>query len=85
MEWPGIWNCILLGSEVSTFGARNLVKIGLSAGFQEFSCYLRALKVYLGLCKVAIPYATHPYPHKVPVDLLAFGTTFTPVVDTETL
>ena len=62
MEWLGVWNCIFLGSEFSKFGAWNLAKIALW-NFRDFPGHFGLLKIFFGLWKMAIPYATNPYPH----------------------
>ena len=63
IEWLEVWNCIFSGPEFSNFGAWNLAKVSLSAEFQAFSWKFRPLINIFGLWRMAIPYATNPYPH----------------------
>ena len=57
-----VWNCISSGSEISNFGARNLVKIALSAEYLGFSSkfrplitIVRALENGHSICHQSIP------------------------------
>ena len=70
----GVWNG--WGYGIAIFRALNFQisepeiwqKFALSAEFQGFSWKIRRLKKCFGLWKMAIPYATNPYPHQVPAD-----------------
>ena len=66
MEWLGVWNCLFGGGGAWSFKF-------LSLKFSENSLFLRKFrdfsgnfglwKIFLGLWKMAIPYATNPYLH----------------------
>ena len=54
-------------------GAWNSAKIALATEFKGFCWKFRPLKHIFGLWKMAIPYATNPYPHEVPAEKRADG------------
>ena len=56
--------------EITIFRALNfqisepeIGKIALSAEIQGFLWKIRPLRIFCGLWKMALPYATNPYPH----------------------
>ena len=72
MEWLGVWNCIFSGSEFSNLGENLSLSLSFSLSlslslalqiFRDFSGKFGLLEMLVGLWKMAIPYATNPYPH----------------------
>ena len=54
----GAWNCTFSGPEISNFGPWSSAKIVISG----ISCEVRPWQIFFRLWKMAIPYATNPYP-----------------------